>query len=162
MTLKLVLLSALVFAVTGIPSPQYDDYGAYGSYGSNEYMETTAKTTKATTKTTTTKATTTKATTTKATTTKATTTTTSSTGKRIKFAYKKSPISGFKYTTVFGLHVFANKTKVSDAKFQHACGVMAAFLDNDQVRGYIRMMNCTHTCVIGWVCRYASNLTLPH
>jgi len=72
--------------------------------------------------------------TTTAKTTKATTTKASTTGssKRLKFPYKKSPVAGYKYTTVFGIHVFVNSTVVNDAKFQHTCSVIAAWMDNDQ------------------------------
>ena len=119
MTLKLVLVSVLVVGVISLPSPnpQDDDYvDGYDGNDDDDASTTTAKTTKSTTVS--------------STTIKATTTAVS--GKKVKFPYKISPVTGYKYTTVFGVHLFANSS-LSDAKFQHTCGVLAAFLDNDQV-----------------------------
>merc|ERR1719466_291007 len=98
-SLKLLLAPLLVAAVTSLPNPQGDDYPddfwPVDDYGDT----TTAKTTKAT-----------KTTTAKVTTTKATTISTGS-GKKVKFPYLTSPVAGYKYTKVFGIHVFVNSKK---------------------------------------------------
>merc|ERR1712142_401825 len=53
-------------------------------------------------------------------------------GTKVTWPMKKSPFSPLpKYTTVFGVPVFADK-KTSIAKFQHVASVLASWLDNDQ------------------------------
>jgi len=116
--LELFLVSFIVVAVTGLPSPPMDDYPDDILPIDDNVDSTTAKTTKATT--------------TKISTTKATTTATTVTGNRVKFPSLKSPVAGYKYSKVFGVHVFVNSTKVSEAKFQHVCGIVAQTMDNDE------------------------------
>merc|ERR1719187_33328 len=41
-------------------------------------------------------------------------------GSKVVFPLKKSPVSGYKYSTVFGVHMFT-ASNVSDAKHQHIC-----------------------------------------
>ena len=52
-------------------------------------------------------------------------------GERVTFPLQPSPVPGYKYTTVFGVHLFS-QTSVPEAKLQHGASVLAAWLDNDQ------------------------------
>ena len=47
------------------------------------------------------------------------------------FDQKTSPVTGYKYTTVFGVHVFT-QDGVDEAKLQHVASVLASWMDNDQ------------------------------
>ena len=52
-------------------------------------------------------------------------------GGKVTFPLKPSPVPGYKYTTVFGVHLFS-QTSVPESKLQHGASVLAAWLDNDQ------------------------------
>jgi len=53
-------------------------------------------------------------------------------GAQVSWNVTDGPVSYFgKYTNVFGVGVIAHSS-ISDAKFQHTCAVLAAWLDNDQ------------------------------
>jgi len=115
-----VLLLSLAL---GLCQSQYDDYGpppdyVGGDYGSGSGFGTTitpVATTKAPT----------------VTTKKPTATTSKPSGNTVVFPKLTSPITGYKYTKVFGVAVFAHNS-VSDAKFQHVASIMAEWLDNDE------------------------------
>merc|ERR1712179_599408 len=122
LTLLLCLVTVAVSQEPG-EEPGFEEEGSGGMLGSGEIttIATTKVTTKATTKVTT------KATTKASATTKATTTT----GTKVVFPKLTSPMSGYKYTTVFGIPVFAHNS-ISDTKFQHVASVLAEWVDNNE------------------------------
>jgi len=51
-------------------------------------------------------------------------------GKKVVWPLKTSPVAGYRFTTVFGVGIFA-ESSISVAKFQHIASVFAEWMDND-------------------------------